>query len=110
MERDRTINEPGIMELEVAMPSWHYKDLVTEIKKRTGFTKKDIRLVLETFTEVLTTIPLGSWTKTPLGTFRPHYTKSRTAVLPDRETTTPVKEKIVIRLKPSRRLRRLASD
>jgi len=92
------------------MPYWPYKHLVNEIAKRTGLLKRDIRTIMEALPDALLEIPLGAWVKTPMGVFRPHYTKPRTSVLPDGETEVPVKEKIVVRLKPGFRLRRESPD
>jgi nucleoid DNA-binding protein len=92
------------------MPFWPYDNLVTEIKKRSGVYKKDIRAVLEALPDALLEIPLGAWVKTPLGVFRPRYNKSRTMVLPDNETEVPVREKIIVKLKPGWRLKRMNRD
>jgi nucleoid DNA-binding protein len=92
------------------MPYWPYSELIAAIKKRSGVYKKDVRAVLDALPDALLEMPLGSWVKTPLGVFRPRYSKKRKLVLPDNETMTDVKEKIVIRLKSGWRLKRVGRD
>lgn len=87
-----------------------YDELVTEIAKRSQNPKYLVKAILREFPHVLKDLlQEGDSILTPLGSMRAVRRKTRKVMPPDKSAPIEVPEKIIIKLKPGKRLRRNVS-
>jgi len=83
-----------------------YDEFLFRLANVSGVSVESIREVLYYLPDVLVSMREGEITKTPLGVFRAVRKRARLVVPPKQTKHFPVKEEIVIKIRPGLRLRK----
>jgi nucleoid DNA-binding protein len=83
-----------------------YDRLAGAIAADTGHPPEVVKSILQAAPKALLELEEGDWVKTPLGVFRMTRRKPRAVRIPGTDQTAEVEEKLVVKLKPGKRLQR----
>lgn len=84
----------------------NYDRFTQAIAKETGVAPDIVKNVFQAAPAALLELQEDEWVKTPLGVFRMTRRKPRRVVLPGTDEDARVEEKLVVKLKPGKRLQR----
>lgn len=83
-----------------------YEDLIELMARHTGRPKYAIKQILNALPDVLSQLEPGERVVTPLGQFRMFVTSRSKANMPQYEEVLEVPKKLIVKLRPGRRLKR----